>query len=98
MQFYFSKQIHTGKTNVWYDGIFIGELQTSIKEKQGVDWTKYRADKTLRMSPGERFLITYTPIAKIGNTCTSILNCCITKEEAAQQLLDYHRKSFSDDH
>jgi len=97
VQFYFSKQAHTGKLNVWYDGIFIGELQTSIKEKQDIDWTKYRQDKTLRMPSGERYSLLYTPIVRIGNTGISSLNYCSSREEAAQSLLDHHRKLHGND-
>mgnify|MGYP003629079538 FL=1 len=63
-KFSFTKQKHTAKTNVWYDNIFIGQLDIIIKEKKDIDWAKYRADKTLRMSSGERWNIDYKNIEK----------------------------------
>ena len=58
-KFVFTKQKHTNKTNVWYNSILIGEISFFIKEKTDVDWDKYRADKTLRMPTGTRWLTSW---------------------------------------
>ena len=47
MSFTFANQPHSGKINVWYDKIFIGEIFVTMKERDDIDWDKYRADKTL---------------------------------------------------
>jgi len=90
-RFFFTKQSYTGKTNVWYDRILIGELDILIKERPNIDWQKYRADKTLKLSAGERWVTTWkaSTSAKI-TTLGSFKN----KEEAAQAILDEHHKVF----
>tara|TARA_R110000796_G_scaffold48626_1_gene116494 strand:+ start:244 stop:549 length:306 start_codon:yes stop_codon:yes gene_type:complete len=89
--FKFTKQKHTGKTNVWYDSILIGELSFYIKEDPEMDWPKYRADKTLRVEPGERWITTWK-----AHTSTNItsLGKFSSKEEAARAILDKHRSVF----
>tara|TARA_R110000744_G_C19354244_1_gene560695 strand:- start:1747 stop:2076 length:330 start_codon:yes stop_codon:yes gene_type:complete len=89
--FKFTKQKHTGKTNVWYDSILIGELSFYIKEDPEMDWPKYRADKALRVEPGERWITTWK-----AHTSTNItsLGSFKNKEEAAQTILDKHRCTF----
>jgi len=98
MNFTFSKQAHTGKLNVWHNEIFLGEIQVSVKEKENIDWAKYRQDKTLRMSSIERFVLSYIPAARIGNTTSKGLKACSSRKEAAQSLLNYHRKMCKDEY
>ena len=91
IEFSFTKQKHTGKTNVWYDGILIGELTFIMRESDNIDWPKYRADKTLKMTFGERWLTTWK-----AHTTSNMINVgtFITKEAAAVAILDEHRKKF----
>ena len=89
--FSFTKQRYTNKTNVWYDGILIGELNFIIKEKPDIDWPKYRADKTLRLSASERWLTTWKAFTTGNMTTVGVFD---SKEAAAQAILDKHRKIY----
>jgi len=96
VNFVFIKQEHTSKTNVWYDGIYLGEIFVVMKERKDIDWTKYRADKTLRMSPQERFDVKYIASIKLGGTLPRVLSSCESKEKAAQAMLEFHRSQCVD--
>jgi len=98
MNFVFKKQSHTGRLNVWHDGIFIGEIFTLLKENRNIDWGPYRADKSLKMAPGERYIVTYIPIVKIGNNPSANLNGHATKLLAAETMLEFHRNTFQDEY
>jgi hypothetical protein len=89
--FQFTKQKHTAKTNVWFTGILIGELSFIMKEKPDIDWPKYRADKTLKLSFGERWLTSWK-----ASTASNMTNLGIfeNREEAAEAILSEHYKSF----
>ena len=56
-----------------------------------MDWPKYRADKALRVEPGERWITTWK-----AHTSTNItsLGKFSSKEEAARAILDKHRSVF----
>lgn len=75
----------------------MGEIFTLMKEKKDINWAKYRADKTLRMSPEERFEIRYIPSVKIGGLISNHLSSYPNKEEAAHAILDFHRSRSNDD-
>jgi hypothetical protein len=90
-KFSFIKQSYTAKTDVWYDGILIGELDILIREKSDIDWQKYRADKMLKLSPDERWVTTWKVSAWAKMVTLGSFN---SKEEAAQAILDEHRKIF----
>lgn len=96
MNFVFTKQEHTSKTNVWYDGIYLGEIFVAMEERKDVDWAKYRADKTLRMSSHERFNIKYIASIKLGGALPHVLGSCESKEKAAQAMLEFHRSECGD--
>ena len=89
--FQFTKQKYTGKTNVWYTGILIGELSSIIREKPDIDWPKYRADKALRLSYGERWLTTWKASTTPNMTHLGVFK---NKEEAAQAILMEHHKKY----
>jgi len=89
--FQFTKQKHTGKTNVWHGGVLIGELSSIIREKPDIDWPKYRADKTLKLPYGERWLITWKASTAAN---MSSLGTFENKEEAAEAILNEHHKKF----
>jgi len=90
-KFSFTKQKNTAKTNVWYDSILIGQLDLILKEKKDIDWAKYRADKTLRMSPGERWQIDWKATTS-GMLCN--IGTYKSKEDAAYAILKEHRKKY----
>ena len=91
MNFAFTEQAHTSRINVWYDNIYIGEIFVLLTERKDIDWSKYRADKTLRMSPRERYKVKYIPTAKIPDHPAHGLSACSSRKEAAEKILEYHR-------
>jgi len=91
VKYTFTDQLYTNKTNVWYDGIFLGEIFTTMIERDGIDWDKYRSDKTLRMSVRERFEVKYIPSVKINGTPSRVLGTFPSKETAAAAMLESHR-------
>tara|TARA_R110002050_G_scaffold285210_3_gene434776 strand:- start:491 stop:784 length:294 start_codon:yes stop_codon:yes gene_type:complete len=96
MSFKFTEQTHTERTNVWYDELYLGEIYTVLQERDDIDWSVYRADKTLKMSVEERYITKHIPTVKIGGEISRNLGSRPTQEEAAQAMLDYHRSSFND--
>lgn len=90
-KFSFTKQKHNSKTNVWYDGILIGELSFVIREDPNIDWPKYRSDKTLKLPFSERWITTWK--AHTGSKMTT-LGEFTSMDEAAQAILDKHRMLF----
>tara|TARA_B100000686_G_scaffold293538_1_gene323123 strand:- start:524 stop:817 length:294 start_codon:yes stop_codon:yes gene_type:complete len=94
MSFVFTKQQHTSKINVWYGGIYLGELSILTKERKDIDWQKYRADKTLKMTPSERYDVRYVPTVKIAGSMACSLAGCTSREEAANKMLEYHRSQI----
>jgi len=97
MSFSFTEQPHTDKINVWHNKIYLGEIFVVVQEREDIDWDVYRADKTLRMSVNERFITKYIPTIKIGGHMPSNLSPRLSKEEAAQAMLDVHRAKFNAD-
>ena len=91
MNFSFTEQAHTSKINVWCDNIYLGEIFTLLEEKKDIDWSLYRADKTLKMSPGERYSLRYVPTVKIGGKMPKRLSACDTRSHAAEAMLKYHQ-------
>ena len=71
--------------------ILIGELDIIIKERPNIDWPKYRADKTLRLSSTERWITTWKAHTTGNITTVGVFN---NKEEAAQAILDEHHKYY----
>jgi len=96
MKFIYKRQTHTDRINVWYDKLFLGEIFTLLKENKNIDWAAFRADKSLKMKPGERFIVSYIPMVRIGSGPVANLNSYSTREEAASAMLDLHRSSFED--
>jgi len=95
VKFKFTDQPHTSKINVWYDKIFIGEIFVTMKERDDIDWNKYRADKTLRMTVQERYDMNYVPSIKIDGTASRVLGTYQDKEAAAEAMLAAHRGHYN---
>ena len=91
-KFVFTKRANTTDVNVWCDQVMIGELSFSMREDPNIDWSKYRADKTLRLSFGERWSISWK--AHTGHNMVNI-GSFNTKEDAAQAILDEHHRIFN---
>lgn len=96
MKFTYKKQAHTDRINVWYDGLFLGEIFTLLKENKNIDWPAIRADKSLRVKVSERFIVSYIPMVRIGNGPVANLNSYSTRDAAAAAILDFHRSTFED--
>ena len=96
MSFKFTEQPHTERINVWYNELYLGEIYTVLQERGDIDWSAYRADKTLKMSAKERYITKHIPTVKIGGEISRNLGSKTTQEEAAQAMLDYHKSSFND--
>ena len=90
-KFFFTKRAHTTKQDVWYSGILIGEIDFILREKQDIDWQKYRADKTLKLSADERWIVTWKAHTTANMVTVGVFN---NKEDAAEQILDAHHKKF----
>ena len=59
----------SSKKYIWRDGTCIGHVFSEVKEKQDIDWSKYRKDKTLKMSVGDRLLVKYNAISYPNESC-----------------------------
>ena len=94
-KFSFTMQQHTTNLNVWYDGIYLGEIFVIMTERKDIDWQKYRSDKSLKMTPAERFTTKYIGSARIAGNIPKSFKAASSKEEAAQKILDYHRECAS---
>ena len=90
-KFAFIKQKYTNKTNVWYDRIFIGTIEISIRENPDIDWDMLRADKTLRLEHEERWLYTWRASLPM-NICN--LGSFDTREHAAEAILGEHKRIY----
>ena len=97
MKFTFKDQKHNNRISVWYDGIYLGELYVVLHENKDIDWSKYRADKSLKLSPNERYITKYIPTVKIGGQMVKHLKSTDNKDTAAQLILDYHRESHDNE-
>tara|TARA_R100000008_G_C3530761_1_gene139143 strand:+ start:567 stop:860 length:294 start_codon:yes stop_codon:yes gene_type:complete len=92
MSFVFTDRPNSSRINVWYDGIYLGEILVIMTERKDIDWQKYRSDKNLKMTPSERFIIKYIGSARVAGNMPKSLEATNSKEEAAQKILDYHRE------
>ena len=62
-------QYLSSKKYVWKDGKCLGHIFSEIKERQDVDWSKYRQDKTLRMSVKDRLITKYNAVSYPNESC-----------------------------
>jgi len=63
-----------------------------IREHKDIDWAKYRADKTLRMSSDERWYSEYFPVAYPNTSCGK----CASEKEAVLAILGKHNAIFAE--
>ena len=83
---------HRSVEHVWYDGIYLGVISTKITEQQDIDWQKYRDDKSLGMSPAERYVVSYEARTH-GAAGADTLRAMTDRMGAARAMLDHHRKN-----
>jgi len=81
----------SGKRYVWYDGYCLGYFNVQIIENKNIDWPKYKADKTLRIDPKERWRAKYSPTAYPNERC----NVTFSEEEAVDLIIKKHKEQFT---
>jgi len=59
----------TSKKYVWKDGRCLGHIFSEIKERQDIDWSKYKQDKTLKMTVRDRLITKYNAISYPSESC-----------------------------
>ena len=93
MQFVFTENKLNSKINVWYDNIFIGQLDILLKENPDLDWDTIRADKSMRVDVGDRWKTYYiiSPMIRAFDS-DQLYGKFESKNEAAKAILEHHRK------
>tara|TARA_R100001082_G_scaffold107406_1_gene81269 strand:+ start:618 stop:914 length:297 start_codon:yes stop_codon:yes gene_type:complete len=79
-----------GKRYVWYNNFCLGYFLVSIIENKNIDWPKYKADKTLRIDPKERWYAKYRPTAYPNLRCETVFS----EEDAVRLIVAKHHKEF----
>ena len=59
----------SSKKYVWKDGRCLGHVFSEVKERQDIDWSKYRQDKTLKMTVQDRLITLYNAISYPNESC-----------------------------
>ena len=59
----------SSKRYVWKSGACLGYILSELKEKHDIDWSKYRKDKTLKMSVRDRLVTKYNAISYPDISC-----------------------------
>ena len=93
MNFKITKDKHISlKRYVWHKGVCIGYFKSHIREREGIDWAKYRADKTLRLSSKDRWYSEYFPTAYPNTSCGK----CASEKEAVLAILAKHNEAYAE--
>ena len=82
-------QYLSSKKYVWKDGRCLGHVFSEVKERQDVDWQKYREDKTLRMTVGDRLIVKYNAVSYPDESCgqhNTVENAIIAIEDKQQKM------------
>ena len=91
MSFTFTEHKYKTLINVWYAGIYIGQLETILTENKDLDWKNLRANKHLKVDIKDRWKMHYIVIPTIRTFDDSCLKGKFeSKEEAANAILDFH--------
>ena len=92
MNFKITKDKHISlKRYVWYNGVCIGYFSSQIREHKNIDWPKYRADKTLKLSSKDRWYSEYFPTAYPNTSCGK----CASEKEAVLSILAKHNEAYA---
>tara|TARA_R100001082_G_C4285764_1_gene125935 strand:+ start:349 stop:672 length:324 start_codon:yes stop_codon:yes gene_type:complete len=59
----------SSKRYVWKDGYCLGHIFSEIKERQDINWSEYKKDKTLKMSVQDRLITLYNAISYPNESC-----------------------------
>lgn len=79
----------SSKRYVWKDGRCLGHIFSEVKERQGIDWSKYKQDKTLRMGVRDRLYTLYNAISYPNESCgqyETIENAIIAIENKQHEM------------
>ena len=79
----------SSKKYVWKEGRCLGHIFSEVKDRQDIDWSKYREDKTLRMTVSDRLIVKYNATSYPNETCgqyDSVENAIIAIEDKQQKM------------
>ena len=62
-------QYLSSKKYVWKDGRCLGHVFSEVRERQDIDWSKYKQDKTLKMTVRDRLITLYNAISYPNESC-----------------------------
>ena len=81
----------SSKKYVWRGGVCLGHIFSEVKDRQNIDWQKYKEDKTLRMTVSDRLIVKYNAISYPNESCgqhDSIEAAIIAIEKKQQNMFD----------
>jgi len=81
----------SSKRYIWRSGVCLGHIFSEVKDRQDVDWQKYREDKTLRMTVSDRLIVKYNAVSYPNESCgqyNSIESAIIAIEKKQQEMFD----------
>jgi len=81
----------SSKKHVWKEGTCLGHIFSEVKDRQDVDWQKYREDKTLRMTVSDRLIVRYNAVSYPNESCGqhgSVEDAIIAIENKQKEMFD----------
>ena len=81
----------SSKKYVWKDGRCLGHIFSEVKERLDIDWSKFKQDKTLKMSVSDRLYTMYNAISYPNESCgqyDNIENAILAIEKKQQEMFD----------
>ena len=69
----------------------LGHIFSEVRDRQDVDWKKYREDKTLRMTVSDRLIVKYNAVSYPNESCgqyDSIESAINAIERRQQEMFD----------
>ena len=81
----------SSKRYVWRNGVCLGYILSEIKERHDIDWSKYRKDKTLKMSIRDRLTTNYNAVSYPDISCgqySSLENAITAIQNKQQNIFD----------
>jgi len=81
----------SSKRHVWKSGACLGYILSELKEKHDIDWSKYRKDKTLKMSVRDRLVTKYNAISYPDISCgqhSSLEEAVLAIQNKQQNIFD----------
>jgi hypothetical protein len=81
----------SSKRYVWRSGVCLGHIFSEVRDRQDVDWKKYREDKTLRMTVSDRLIVKYNAVSYPNESCgqyDSIESAINVIERRQQEMFD----------